>query len=405
MADDSNRGTRGRRWPVVVGALVGVLVLVCVGIVGWSVIDSDPVAAPGDVDAVTVPDTEPDGPEIEIGEGPGEDGQSRRIFTRELDSGVEVRASLGLSEEPELPGDQRPAWCRMAGWWDAQVITEETIAYGGGPLPVETPPRGFMTVSSSASGDDMVVVIGVVAPEGATLVRAAVPGGGIDQMEPVDRIAVLTAVVPGGAGDAQIAPGGFGDAVGAFAPPPAVDVQVQVVMEDGSVVDVPAQGDPGRPWWTPQEAPECQMVGPGGVVPPPEPVPPPTLPEPGDEQPDDPDAAEREITAAFESLYSLPESEDLARLAVIDDPTGVLAALETTRNSSLVEGLDGGISVTIDELVFTSAAEAQFRYTLRAGTFAFGDVFGRARLIDGVWKITRATYCADLARAGGVCGP
>jgi hypothetical protein len=35
----------------------------------------------------------------------------------------------------------------------------------------------------------------------------------------------------------------------------------------------------------------------------------------------------------------------------------------------------------------------------------FRDRFGIARLIDGVWKITRDTICQDLSMAGGNCEP
>ncbi len=61
-------------------------------------------------------------------------------------------------------------------------------------------------------------------------------------------------------------------------------------------------------------------------------------------------------------------------------------------------------SATIDELVFTTPAEAWFRYSIDTPGNDFDNRYGIAVLVDGVWKITRATVCQDLSLAGGDCG-
>ena len=68
-------------------------------------------------------------------------------------------------------------------------------------------------------------------------------------------------------------------------------------------------------------------------------------------------------------------------------------------------GAADGASVAVDELVFVDAANAVFRYTLDTPNATFSDQLGRARLVDGVWKITRGTLCQDLSHGGGTCPP
>lgn len=412
MGDDERIGRpRSSRWPWVVGGVLAAVLLLCVGIVGWSLLVDEEAsteqAAPPSTEVAAEDDE--GGVGIVLGEDDPEVGRPRRLFTRVLDGDVEVRANVTdhMSDEDvaDLDTDGKPLWCTNRGWLEASVITPDSIAYSGVGRQALVPPRGVMQVGTAVAGADLVVVVAVQAPLDAQLVRVAVPGGGVDQMEPVEGMAVLTATIPGGAeGQMGIAPGGFGGAraPGLVIPGGGVDVTVQIVTADGEVVDVPMPGSRERSWWSPEESPECNG-GQGGVVtmPPPPEV---TLPEPGDEQPADPAAAREEIGTNFALLYSLGVEEDLQRFALIDDPSGVPEALDQVRQGSIIDTVDGAIIVTIDELVFTSASEAHFLYTLEAGTFTFSSNLGRARLIDDVWKITRGTYCQDLGRAGGVCG-
>ena len=63
------------------------------------------------------------------------------------------------------------------------------------------------------------------------------------------------------------------------------------------------------------------------------------------------------------------------------------------------------VALTITELVFVSATEAVFTYDLETGMADFPGQIGRARFLDGTWKITRATLCQDLGKAGVQCPP
>lgn len=59
----------------------------------------------------------------------------------------------------------------------------------------------------------------------------------------------------------------------------------------------------------------------------------------------------------------------------------------------------------VEALVFTAPNEAWFRYRIETSVTTLRERFGIARLIDGVWKITRDSICPDLNRASGTCEP
>lgn len=119
-------------------------------------------------------------------------------------------------------------------------------------------------------------------------------------------------------------------------------------------------------------------------------------------QPADPKAARAEIAAAYSIVYDF--SKPVAgRLAHIDDPRGVE---EATRD--VASGQFGSSALNSSARVlavdFTSPDTARVAYELRVnGTPMFGTRRGAARLVDGTWKVSRATVCADLALADGRC--
>ncbi len=55
--------------------------------------------------------------------------------------------------------------------------------------------------------------------------------------------------------------------------------------------------------------------------------------------------------------------------------------------------------------MFLSAVEAAFDYELRGLGVDHDELFGRARLVDGTWRLTRGTICRDLRDAGIECPP
>lgn len=122
------------------------------------------------------------------------------------------------------------------------------------------------------------------------------------------------------------------------------------------------------------------------------------LPEPG-EQPAQADQARDSVISNMESLYgdgALAEHLDL-----IDDPTGVLEALDSLAEFGSPEAASA--RAIVEEVVFTSPTAAVFRYVIETDSFVLEGRIGSAMLDDGVWKISRDAICADISYGGGYC--
>lgn len=125
------------------------------------------------------------------------------------------------------------------------------------------------------------------------------------------------------------------------------------------------------------------------------------LPPPG-KAPADAPAARAAIDHAFATAYDFSAPAD-RREAAVDEPTGLAPAIR-----EVADGPYGGImrstGVRIVSIVFTSPTRAAVLYDLTGVPDTFGtDRLGSARLVDGHWKVTRATVCADLALAQVTC--
>jgi hypothetical protein len=66
---------------------------------------------------------------------------------------------------------------------------------------------------------------------------------------------------------------------------------------------------------------------------------------------------------------------------------------------------EASVQVSVNNIVFVSPMEAAFHHDSDTSASDFRAQVGGARLIDGIWKITRATYCQDIAKSNGICGP
>lgn len=114
------------------------------------------------------------------------------------------------------------------------------------------------------------------------------------------------------------------------------------------------------------------------------------------------DDARVAVVRAFTSVYDSTRSiED--RMSRVDDPTGVAEALETLEagpNGQYVKQ----VVVSVNDVRFLSDTEAEVTYTITIPTMepATGRS-GKARLIEGTWKVARVTLCGDLVAAGGGC--
>ncbi len=120
--------------------------------------------------------------------------------------------------------------------------------------------------------------------------------------------------------------------------------------------------------------------------------------------PPDP-AARAAVTSAYTTVYD-PSRSAAARLALIDDPTGVALA---TR--SVLRGPYGDAarheSIRVTDVEFDRPDHAWVRFDLFTGLATNPVLRGRlgeARLVHGAWKVARSTVCADLALGGASCG-
>lgn len=164
-----------------------------------------------------------------------------------------------------------------------------------------------------------------------------------------------------------------------------------------SVVVVAADGQQSAPLpLTPPErttSPEC---GPGE-----QPVR--SLPAAG-VQPADSTAATAQIRQRYALLVDRSIPADQKPSDLLDDYTGVQAAIAGMDRGQYAD-VAASATYAIDELVFTSPDEAWFRYTITTSASTWPDRFGQAHLNGGIWQITRATVCQDLALAQSACNP
>lgn len=118
--------------------------------------------------------------------------------------------------------------------------------------------------------------------------------------------------------------------------------------------------------------------------------------------PVDPASARDAITSAFTTAYDF-SAAPARRRASVDDPGGLDAMVAAARSGPYASALRD-VWVHINEIVFASPTEAAVLYDLVGDhvTYATGRI-GHVHLVDGHWKVTRATVCADLALTRTSC--
>ncbi|HEY5154031.1 MAG TPA: hypothetical protein VIJ47_04805 [Acidimicrobiales bacterium] len=117
--------------------------------------------------------------------------------------------------------------------------------------------------------------------------------------------------------------------------------------------------------------------------------------------PTDAAAAEAAVRHAYSIVYDQASPPD-ARGALVDDPSG-LAEPTAAALAGPSGAYAAGATAAIHQISFDRPDHAWLTYEL-TGT-GLATRLGEAVLIDGVWKVSRATVCADLALAGAVCPP
>ena len=124
-----------------------------------------------------------------------------------------------------------------------------------------------------------------------------------------------------------------------------------------------------------------------------------TAPAPGP-QPDDPAAADAAVRERFFAVLGQADGTSLEE--GVDDATGLAARRDELRER--YPEMIGAVTYEMGDLVFTSATEATYHFrpvVPNSGAFMFQ--LGGARLVDGQWKLTRATVCAMFGLGGASC--
>lgn len=399
-------------------ALTAVAALLVAGVfVGWRAWrgdDADEAAPAAEVPASSVPETTagPDG-EAEMVRRTTDAGVELRMQLNDFNgggqlqfpNGVEVSVAPTTAEDDpaggpddpnDLDGNGRPDFCDPVGDLVAWAITDDVVLQGSTPWTEGAIPEVWPSpLFGGIGGAEFLAVVMQVAAD-VRSVRLTSPAGAIDEMEPIGGAVVLAVPSPEGAGDIGIF-GGDPDALDGY--------QLVARNADGTAQrgdwDVVQQGHPA--WGGPGPCNQEGMIEGEIIVPATVEAVENTLPSAGVDQPADPAAAEAEIEANLDSLYGNPD-DDVDRSNVIDDASGLDVVRDQVEDNGFGDEAESA-TVTIQELVFTSPEEAVFRYTLTTSAANFGGQIGRARLLDGTWKITRGTLCQDLAKAGATCPP
>jgi hypothetical protein len=299
----------------------------------------------------------------------------QRLFRRTTDNGLSVRVFFNevLQGEQDCGPDADwcpPRACNPASYIETTVVGEWSVAQGGAPrweLAGDDAARVLGTISNWYTDEVVFGVIVRTAP-GVSFVRLT-HAGHTDGMEPIDGIAVLA--VPSSTVEGTTASRPYpGDAV------------VEAVR-DGVGMPVDISG--------------AFTTDPACMPPPPAP---PSLPDPG-EQPEDRAGAESAVVAVFGQAFGGDDAE--ANADAVDDPSG-LADVRDELRERYPEMLGGRVTYEITDVVFTSPTEAS--YYFRPVIEDYSELprqIGRARMIDGEWKITRATVCAMFQLGGAAC--
>ena len=400
-ADLDRRIRRRARRRTGVAVVMGVLLLAA-GVTGGAVLasrspeGSDPagVAAAG----TTAPTAPPPGVSVpDDVRLPEVDGsivlESRRTSSNAWTAGASYDDSLDLSEGAGWDATDRPSAtlfvrttpdgtqldvranrfgtadagaCAPAGELYVGVRTDAAVGQVR-DLRYDEVPAGMVVASGSvvgrAEGEPRWVVIAQVTP-GVSDVRVTFPDGHRDHLAPVDGIAVLTAPVDDGFDLATV------DTATSPLRIEAVDQRDVVAAKTASVS--------------------------GTCVPT-------RLPAPGAQQPTDPAAARTAVESAWSTVFLSPLT-DTAPLDAIDDPRGVAAARAELARRYPPGTLEGTVNAVTD-LVFTDPSTAVVQYRIQVPKLGYdrqGDL-GEVRLVDGRWKVTRATVCALYAQGGAPC--
>jgi hypothetical protein len=329
-----------------------------------------------------------------------------RLFARTTADGVEVRVNESTDDIWGMgfaQGDDLPGWCTVQSTLSVTALSTDAVAQSQFPRTDEPPPDigPMLSVGGMVEQSPLVLVVAQV-DDTVTSARLSQGGATVDTMEPIDGLVALAITLPGPDPDPDAPTTTFGPS----SSPWGVDldgVAVEFVHADGTT-DRKAQQqlwNNAIPIWS---DPQCQPGMVGGTVAPPT-MPELKLPKVTGTQPADPAAERALIEANLRELYDHFSDTDTL-FSLVDDASGIdLLMVGLMREyGSAYRKMDAEVI----DLVFFSPVEASFVYTTGLDVWSDGfsgdtQQYGRARLVDGVWRITRSTVCQDIARAGMTC--
>jgi hypothetical protein len=296
-----------------------------------------------------------------------------RLFVRTTRDGITARAYARHSRC--APSDfcvaSPPPYIQADLSSDAAVTVVASSPNSPATAPLGSVMSGLFGVAEGAPSLWVLVQTG---PE-VTQVRARFSGDDTDRMSPVDNVAIL-------------------------AHQGASAARIEALNRSGEVVatrDIPVTtGSCGA------AESSTSANGPQSIVPSCSGPAPPTLPAAGP-QPANPAAATAGVTAAFTAAYK-GDTPGAARASAVTDNTGIAALLEQVAHGQYASSVKIS-SARVAEIVFISPTEAAVRFDILLGIeINFGNRIGQALFTNGSWKVSRATLCSDLARAGAPCG-
>lgn len=390
---DGDESPDARRSGLRIAALVGgvgvLAVATVVGLVLWNDARSSDSAAPTSLPATT--------------EAPDPDQPVENMVERTTEGGLVVR--LLLSDDLNMFGGNTPPagappWCTTVGGAAMTVIAPATVGQTSMPITKSAHPDGGGQMMT-AGFIERAPLIGILTqtPPEVVVVRLIVAAVGVDEMKPVEGVSALALELPADA----VVGNGFGEGFPGPIPGNAQGtVEYETANGDRTSMDI-EQFNAGLPIWNDQRCwNQGPVVEPDPNAPPPKPPP---LP-PAGPQPDDPATARRSVENALTTLFTAPMEEGREYFDYIDDASGLDINIgpPDEANQQFIDLLEDS-EVTMTGLVFISPVEAFFYYDMENSiSGVFQNRLGRARFVDGAWKITRGTFCQELATVGGYCG-
>ena len=328
----------------------------------------------------------------------------QKLFRRTTGDNIAIRAFISRDGLDHCQGDGwcPPATCFPAAMVTGEISTDAAVGFADGAFYDATSAAVMVTGGGTfgAGGEGAPARWTIVqTSDKVAKVRVSYAGGGRDEMEPVDGVVVLAALTDvaqaGGTVEGLDRSGAVIGTAKTNDPSIAGLSAGPLTLEAGTLTIVPTQGAPVPLETGVTISPDAAT---SKCVPPP-----PALPAAG-EQPVDAGAAKADIEQTFATAYDGGLANDNpAKAEAVEDSASLAAAITAIRNGTFAEQVrNAGAKVT--EVVFTSPTEASVRYDITMkGASTYPGRIGQAKLLDGRWKVARATVCADIEFAGAKC--